>query len=96
MQFGRTLERTLQQIRHADPTHGPVYLSKVDLADGFYRFGLALSGISKLGIVFPTHEGEEQLVAFPFVLSEYQLSVRVKQIFPRFAYKSVLTCQSCS
>jgi hypothetical protein len=68
MQFGRTLERTLQQIRHADPIHGPVYLSKVDLADGFYRFGLALSGISKLGIVFPTYEGEEQLIAFPFVL----------------------------
>ena len=35
MQFGRTLERTLQKIRHADPHHGPVCLSKVDLADGF-------------------------------------------------------------
>ena len=68
MQFGRTLERTLQKIRHADPHHGPVCLSKVDLADGFYRFGLALSGISKLGIVFPTCGDEEQLVAFPLVL----------------------------
>ena len=35
MQFGRALERTLQKIRHADPHHGPVCLSKVDLADGF-------------------------------------------------------------
>ena len=36
MQFGRTLERTLQNVRHADPHHGPVCLSKVDLADGFH------------------------------------------------------------
>ena len=35
MQFGHTLERTLQKIGHADPHHGPVHLSKVDLADGF-------------------------------------------------------------
>ena len=67
MQFGRALEQTLQKIRHADPHHRPVHLSKVDLADGFYRFGLALSGISKLGIVFPAHGDEEQLVAFPLV-----------------------------
>ena len=68
MQFGRALERTLQKIGHADPHHGPVCLSKVDLADGFYRFGLALSGISKLGIAFPAHGDEEQLIAFPLVL----------------------------
>ena len=65
MQFGRALERTLQKIRHMDPHHGPVCSSKVDLADGFYQFGLALSGISKLGIAFPTCGDEEQLIAFP-------------------------------
>ena len=59
MQFGRTLKHTLQNIRHTDPHHGPICLSKVDLADGFYQFGLALSGISKLDIVYPTHKGEE-------------------------------------
>ena len=53
MQFGCALEWTLQKIRHTDPHHGPVHLSKVDLADGFCQFGLALSGISELGIVFP-------------------------------------------
>ena len=47
MQFGCALERTLQKIGHADPHHGPICLSKVDLADGFCRFGLALSGISE-------------------------------------------------
>jgi len=35
MQFGRTLEQTLQKIGHADPHHGPIHSSKVDLADGF-------------------------------------------------------------
>ena len=35
MQFGHTLEQTLQKIRHMDPNHGPIHLSKVDLADGF-------------------------------------------------------------
>ena len=35
MQFGRTLEWTLQKIRHADPHHRPIHLAKVDLADGF-------------------------------------------------------------
>ena len=56
MQIGCTLEQTLQKIRHADPHHGPVCLSKVDLADSFYQFGLALSGISELGIAFPLAE----------------------------------------
>ena len=68
MQFGHALEWTLQKIGHADPHQGPVCLSKVDLADGFHRFGLALSGISKLGIVFPAHGDKEQLIAFPLVL----------------------------
>ena len=59
MQFGRTLEPTLQKIRHADPHHGLICSSKVDLVDGFYQFGLALSGISELGIAFPTCRDEE-------------------------------------
>ena len=66
MQFGCALEQTLQKIGHADPHHGPVHLSKVDLADGFYQFGLALSGISELGITFPTCRDEEQLIVFYF------------------------------
>ena len=37
MQFGRAFQRILHQVRHADPAHGPVYIAKVDIADGFYR-----------------------------------------------------------
>ena len=67
MQFGWTLERLLYQIRFVNPRHGPVYISKVDLADGFYRFGLALSAVVKLGVIFPKYDKEEQLIAFPLV-----------------------------
>ena len=55
VQFGRALEWTLQKIRHTDPHHRPIFLSKADLADGFCQFGLALSGIGELGIAFPAH-----------------------------------------
>ncbi|CAJ1940912.1 unnamed protein product [Cylindrotheca closterium] len=37
MQFGRALHRILQRILQANPLHGPVYISKIDIADGFYR-----------------------------------------------------------
>ena len=67
MKFGHALEQILQKIRHADPHHGPVCLSKVDLADGFCQFGLALSGISELAIVFPACRDKKQINSFPLV-----------------------------
>ncbi|NJN71149.1 MAG: hypothetical protein HC801_13350 [Nitrospira sp.] len=68
MQFGRTLERILYQIRHANPRFGPVYLSKVDLSDGFYRIQLNGSAIAKLAVALPRFPNEEQLLALPLVL----------------------------
>jgi hypothetical protein len=68
MQFGRALERTLHKIRHANPKYGPVYQSKTDLKDGFYRLWLSDSGMANLGVAFPVYEGEEPMVAFPLVL----------------------------
>ena len=68
MQFGRALERLLAQIRHADPQHGPVYLSKIDIADGFYRVWLTASTIPKLAVLLPATPGGPQLVAFPLAL----------------------------
>jgi hypothetical protein len=40
MQFGKELERDLNKIQSADPQHGPVYLCKIDMADGFYQVDL--------------------------------------------------------
>jgi hypothetical protein len=67
MQFGRALHRVLQQVSDADPRLGPVHLSKIDIADGFYRIGINANDIPKLGIMFPGNDGE-QLVGFPLVL----------------------------
>ena len=68
MQFGHALDRLLREILLADPKFGPVELMKVDMSDGFYRVGLNIDDIPKLGVVFPTQPGEEQLVALPLVL----------------------------
>lgn len=68
MQFGRTLQRILQRILLSDPTFGPVYLSKIDIADGFYRIQLSARDVPKLAVLLPAGPGEEPMVAFPMVL----------------------------
>jgi hypothetical protein len=65
MQFGRTLQRLLQKIVHADPQHGPVYMCKVDIADGFYRLHLSPEDIPSLGVAFPPAPDGTPLIAFP-------------------------------
>ena len=67
MQFGGALPRILTKIHRADPRHGPVYLAKYDLSDGFYRMHLAPADMFKLATMLPLMEGEEQLVAIPLV-----------------------------
>jgi len=68
MQFGRTLERILRLVRNANERYGPVYLGKVDLADGFYRVWLAPGTVPKLAVAFPNYAGEEPMVALPLAL----------------------------
>lgn len=67
MQFGGTLTRLLYRVRHSDPRHGPVYMLKLDLADGFYRLQLKPSDAAKLSVILPTYPGEPQLIAIPLV-----------------------------
>ena len=68
MQFGRALQRVLTTIVRADPRYGHVYLSKIDIADGFYRVWLRTRDIPKLGVALPTTPGQPRLIAFPLVL----------------------------
>ena len=68
MQFGRALHRVLERIVRADPRYGPVTLSKIDIADGFYRVWLQLADIPKLGVILPTSPGRPFLIAFPLAL----------------------------
>ena len=68
MQFGRALERGLHKILTAAPEHGPVYMLKNDLADGFYRIFLDPAGSLALSMVLPVPQGAEPLVAIPLTL----------------------------
>jgi hypothetical protein len=68
MQFGRALWRILCHGKSANPHHGPIYLSKIDIADGFYRIWVRASDVPKLGILFPAASGEEYMVGFPSAL----------------------------
>ncbi|MGH7974087.1 MAG: hypothetical protein ACREBR_01075 [bacterium] len=68
MQFGKALHRLMRQLVEADPRHGPVYMCKVDIADGFYRIPLRDEDIPNLGVVLPVSPGENPLVAFPLTL----------------------------
>jgi hypothetical protein len=67
MQFGRTLQRTLTHIVHADPRFGPPKLAKLDIADGFYRVNLNIVDIPKLAVILPPCNGVP-LVALPLSL----------------------------
>jgi hypothetical protein len=68
MQFGHALDRYLREILLSDPKLGPIYMLKLDISDGFYRIAIAPNDIPKLGVVFPTEDGKDKLIAFPLVL----------------------------
>ena len=68
MQFGRALERGLHQILTAPEEHGPVYMLKNDLADGFYRIFLEPAGLLALAMVLPVPPGAPPMVAIPLTL----------------------------
>ena len=68
MQFGKALQRILHHIHHANPHLGPVYLSKIDISDGFYRIWLRAEDIPKMAVLFPSRRGEEALVGLPLTL----------------------------
>jgi hypothetical protein len=68
MKFGWSLLRILQKIARSDPRLGPVYLSKIDFYDGFYRIAIQSEDVPELAVMFPTAPGEEQLIGLPLVL----------------------------
>jgi hypothetical protein len=68
MQFGKALWRVLRHLKSSNPHLGPVYLSKIDIANGFYRIWVRASDVPKLGVLFPTDNGEGYLVGFPLAL----------------------------
>jgi hypothetical protein len=68
MQFGQAVQRVLQRVAYSSPEFGPVYLAKLDLADGYYRIPLAPHAVQQLAVVLPAdHEGEP-LIGLPLSL----------------------------
>ena len=68
MQFGRALQRVFTTLVHADARYGPVYMSKIDVADGFYRVWVQYHDVPKLGVILPTSPNSTPLIAFPLAL----------------------------
>ena len=68
MQYGRALDRLIHKIVYADPALGYVYLLKADVSNGFYHIGLRPEDAPKLGLIFPSGEEEEPMVAIPLTL----------------------------
>ena len=68
MQYGPCLDRLLREIVYADPKLGPVHMIKANVSNRFYRIGLRPSDAAKLGLVFPSEAGEEDLVAILLTL----------------------------
>jgi len=62
LQFGRALLCILCKIISSDPAFSPVYLLKLDMANGFYQIHLAPHHVPLLGVVFPTPTGQPALV----------------------------------
>ena len=68
MQFGHALQRILHCMYDADPCHGPIYMMKVDISDGFCCMGLAPEEVPCLGVCLPPVPDGKTLVAFPLFL----------------------------
>ena len=68
MQYSRALDRLLRKIVFADPALGPVYILKLDVSDGFYRIGIRLDDAPKLGLIFPSGDDEDPMVAISLTL----------------------------
>ena len=68
MQFGHALQQILQHMYDADPRHGTIYMMKVDIADGFYRVGLALEDVPSLGVCLPPGPDGKTMAMFPLFL----------------------------
>ena len=58
MQFRGALPWILLLLRHADPTAGPVYLSKYDITNGFYHMFLKADDALQLAITMPHYDDE--------------------------------------
>ena len=65
MQFRGALSQVLWLLHHANPSHGPIYMAKYDISNGFYQMFLDPEDSLKLSVLMPRYEGEPQHIAIP-------------------------------
>ena len=53
MRFGGTLQRILQHVLTTDLHLGPVYLSRVDLADAYMRLWVRMEDVPSVAFLTP-------------------------------------------
>ena len=68
MQYGQALDWLIRDFVISDSALGPVHILKSDASDGFNRIDLRTMDAPKLGLIFPSEEVDEELVAIPLTL----------------------------
>jgi hypothetical protein len=68
MQFGATIHRLLHHIAYANPSHEPVWLSKFNLSDGYYRIPLNPQAALELAVALPPLDDNVPVVGIPLLL----------------------------
>ena len=68
MKYGRALDRLNGEVVIVDSSLVPLYVLKDDINDGFYCLPLSPVGMPKLGLVFPSADNIDDLVALPLIL----------------------------
>jgi hypothetical protein len=69
MQFGNALPRLLERLVYCNTCYGPPLMSKIDLADGYYRVPLSADAALSLAVLIPSDTRDTApLEAFPLVL----------------------------
>jgi len=68
LQFSRALHWLLRRIVCCDPSLGPIYIIKLDIANGFYHIHLAPWNIPLLGVAYPMPASDQPLVMFLLAL----------------------------
>ena len=68
MKYGWTLDLLIREVVIAYASLGPIYVLKAEARDGFYSIALRPGYTPKLGLVSPSEDNIEELLAIPITL----------------------------
>jgi hypothetical protein len=86
IQFGHALWGILWHLNSTNPHLGPLYLSKIDIADGFYRVWVRASNVPNLRVLFSSQDEPAVLAPAPVLAPTPVLAPAVDaDVTPNFA-----------